>query len=299
MHSLAFHFRVGVSTVHCIVVETCKVMWEVLQPLVMPVPTGEMWKKTAEEFWTRWNFPLCIGAIDGKHCRIKKPNNSGSKYFNYKGYFSIVLLAVVDASCKFMIVDVGSCGGNSDGGIFERSLFGQKLTNDTLNVPQMGVLPGTDKTVPFVFIADDAFPLRHNIMKPFCHRDVTYVKEIYNYRLSRARGVVEMAFGQLAQMWRILLHQMEVQPEVATDIVKALTVLHNFIKIREPSRSLLKEDTLEDARPIESTQTFNSIERPRYRASQRALQVRETFMNYFMSQEGTVTWQDKHVFSKP
>lgn len=101
-----------------------------------------------------------------------------------------VLQAVVDATGKFMVVDVGSCGGNSHGGIFERSLFGQKLTNETLNVPQEGVLPGTTMTLPFVLTADDAFPLRHNIMKPFSHRDISCVKEIYNYRLSRARGVV-------------------------------------------------------------------------------------------------------------
>lgn len=88
-----------------------------------------------------------------------------------------------------------------------------------------------------------------------------------------------MAFGQLAQMWRIFLHQMEVQPDVAVDIVWALTVLHNFVEIQEPSRSLVKEDTSDGKIPTQSTQPFNSIDLPRYPATQRALNVRETFMN--------------------
>ena len=109
---------------------------------------------------------------------------------------------------------------------------------------------------------------------------------------------VYLIYGQLAQTWRILLHQMEVQPKVATDVVKALTVLHNFIEIQEPPRSFLNEETAGDPCSTQSTHTFNSIDQPRYRASQRALEIREILVDYFMSTEGTVPLQNKHVFSK-
>ena len=91
------------------------------------------WKKKAEEFWTRWNFPNCVAAIDGKHVRIVvAPINSGSLYFNYKGYFSIVLLAMVDANCKFLLINVGSYGKEGDAGIFKKSHMQHLVKNETI-----------------------------------------------------------------------------------------------------------------------------------------------------------------------
>ena len=98
------------------------------------------------------------------------------------------MLAVTDASGKFVIVDVGSCGGNSDGGFFSHSAFGKRLLENKLHLPNEIVIPGTNITTPYVFVADDAFPLRNNIIKPFPHRQLTRENEIFNYRLSRARN---------------------------------------------------------------------------------------------------------------
>ncbi|KAL3212976.1 hypothetical protein MRX96_035798 [Rhipicephalus microplus] len=76
----------------------------------MPEPKTETWLHIAEGFSRKWQFSNCIGAVDGKHIQIKSPPNSGSMYFNYKGTYSVVLLAVVDSDYKFMIVDVGAYG---------------------------------------------------------------------------------------------------------------------------------------------------------------------------------------------
>ncbi len=70
----------------------------------------EEWKKIADGFQRRWQFPHCIGAIDGKHMRIKAPQNSGSSWYNYKGFFSMVLLATCDSSYKFTWIDIGQYG---------------------------------------------------------------------------------------------------------------------------------------------------------------------------------------------
>ncbi|KAL4132454.1 hypothetical protein QTP88_009598 [Uroleucon formosanum] len=120
----------------------------ILQPIYMPQPTVEQFQRVKENFWRIWNYPNCIGALDGKHCVIEKPKNTGSVYFNYKKEISIVLLELVDTDYKFITVDIGAYGRNSDGGIFRSSSLGQALANGTLNIPTPKSLPLSDVIVP-------------------------------------------------------------------------------------------------------------------------------------------------------
>nr|CAH7752463.1 unnamed protein product [Callosobruchus chinensis] len=95
--TISFSYRLGHSTVHYIVKEVCQAIIDNLLTEVMPIPHEKDWNRIADEFWRMWNFPNCLGALDGKHVEIFAPPNSGSQYFNYKRTFSIVLLALVDA----------------------------------------------------------------------------------------------------------------------------------------------------------------------------------------------------------
>lgn len=66
----------------------------------MKMPSSENeWEAVAAGF-NKWNFPHCLGAVDGKHIRLQKPDNAGSVYHNYKGFESIVLMAIADASYR-------------------------------------------------------------------------------------------------------------------------------------------------------------------------------------------------------
>lgn len=75
-----------------------------------------------KDFETKWNFPLCCGAIDRNHVATKCPPGSCSEFYNYKGGYSIILLPLVDADCKFLYINVGTNGTDHDTSVFQMSL---------------------------------------------------------------------------------------------------------------------------------------------------------------------------------
>lgn len=103
-------FRVGRSTMQAILKEVCEALTEVLIPVYLPTLDQNDWKRIASEYEQRWNLPHCIGALDGLHVALKKPPNSGSLFFNYKKFFSMVLLGLCDAQKRFIWFNVGHYG---------------------------------------------------------------------------------------------------------------------------------------------------------------------------------------------
>ena len=134
--SLQYHWGVRRSTICKFVPQVCKAILKEFQHEYLMCPTDpEDWKKIEERFRNRWNVPHAVGALDGKHIVIKKPKKSGSEYFNYKGYFSLVLLALVDADYKFLWVNVGASRSSSDAQIFNRSKLKKRIVNGRLGLP--------------------------------------------------------------------------------------------------------------------------------------------------------------------
>lgn len=270
--SLAGEFRLGITTVALIVKQTLPVLWQVLQPLHMKPPTAEEFKEIADTFYNKWGFPNCIGSIDGKHIRILCPKWSGSMFFNYKKYFSIVLQAVSDANCKFIFVEVGSYGKQSDGGIFRNSTLYKAIDNGALSIPEDNCLPSSSIKAPFVFIGDEAYPLLRHVMKPYARKNLDQSKGKYNKALSRARKTIECAFGIAAAKWRILCKSIETSVETAELIVKAVCILHNVIMDKEGTLNILDyEDILPGVRMSRSNNA----------APVEAIQVRNMFKRYF------------------
>lgn len=79
-------------------------MIKVLEPLYLTPPTEEDWKRYADGYWKRWNIPNCVGSVDGKHIRLRCSPYSGSLFYNYKKYYSIILMAVTDHLCRFTLI---------------------------------------------------------------------------------------------------------------------------------------------------------------------------------------------------
>lgn len=226
---LAFSFKMGVTTVSKIVREITKIVWDTFHEDFLPVPTMDDWIKIAEDFYRIWNFPHCLGSGDGKHIRIKNPPHEGTMFHDYKHLFSIVLQGLVDANYKFICVDVGSYGKQSDGGIFRESALGKALASGRMEIPNAKYVPEGDIKLPYVIIGDEAYPLLVDLLKPYSRNSLTPVEYNFNKRLSWARRTVEHAFGIIVAKWRILNKSIETNVDVVVDIVKSICVLHNII----------------------------------------------------------------------
>lgn len=112
-----------------------------------------------KEFYEKWNFPNCVGAIARKHIRVKCPPKSGTMYYNYKNFYSILIQAVADANYKFIAIDVGGYGKQSIGGTFRSSSLFHLIESKPLNIPDDDALPLTTITLIYVFIGDEAYRL--------------------------------------------------------------------------------------------------------------------------------------------
>ena len=243
--SLQYQFRISRSTIGLFIPKVCKVIYEVLQQEYFSIPTTEKeWIDLADATELRWQFPNAFAAANGKHVALFHPHDSGGTFYNYKGFYSIVLMAFVDFDYKFLYADVGCQGRVSDGGVYRNSSFAQQISSLQLKLPADRPLPRsrnpawepfeTDDLVPFVFVADSAFPLSRHCMKPFPEKGLDDRRRIFNYRLSRFRRISENAFGILTSIFRMFGAKLNLHPDKAIAIVKAALVLHNLLRSKSP-----------------------------------------------------------------
>lgn len=298
-----YGFRVAHNTICGIVREVCEAIVSVYSEDVLLTPTEpKQWKAIADQFEAKWQFPHTLGALDGKHVPIRCPKNGGSLYYNYKGYHSIVLMALVDADYKFRWVNIGAQGEFSDAQIWNQSDLKQAIERGLLGLPTATPFPGDDKPLGYYIIADDAFGMRTWLMKPFSRRCLSYEERIFNYRLSRSRRFVENAFSILANRFRCLLSVMNQEPETVHVIVFACVCYHNIMRMRYPGdQNLLldQEDERHQVIPgawrdgvnMDDLQITRGGNMDTFDAKQQRLYMK----HYLNSPVGCVPWQDKMI----
>ncbi|CAL4093492.1 unnamed protein product, partial [Meganyctiphanes norvegica] len=284
---LHYSFRIGHNTAYGIVFDVCDKIWRHLHERLIPVLTQQDWLNIAEDFKIRNNFLNCLGAIDGKHIRLIKPYGTGSEYFNYKKYFSMVLLAVCDSNYRFTFVDIGSYGKSCDSAIYKHSVLFEKLNAKTLNIPDSRPISTGGEPLPFAFVGDEAFGLSANMLRPYGGKFLTKDKKIFNYRLSRARGCIEQAFGILTNKWRILHRALNVNVDNADAITRACVILHNFVRERDGGK-------FEQADLNHGLDAGVPLHQPG--GTRPAHTIRQKFADYYSSAEGSVPWQDERIW---
>lgn len=243
--------------------------------------------------------------MDGKHITIQAPKNSGSDFFNYKHFFSIVLFVVANANYEVMYMNVGAQGRISDGGVFANTRFKNMMQNCQLNLPSDQALPGRTKLIPHVFLGDDAFPLSRNLLKPFPgHQEKGSCKRIFNYRLSRARRISENVFGIMSAVFRLLRKPLLLSPENAEKVVTTIVCLHNFLKRSKLSRQTYAPPGSFDTEDKDSGEfvpgtwrnnangsVMMALQKQARNSTIEAKNVREEYAEFFVSSQGLVPWQ--------
>lgn len=313
---LSFRFRRGRATICKVLSETCSVLWDVLCPKYLRIPNSEEWREISTAFCESWNFPSCIGAIDGKHFVIQSPKLSGSLFYNYKNSFSSLVLAMCDSNYKFIYVDIGSAGREGDASVFTQSKLFKALEEDSLHIPPPHLIPGSQTTLPHVIVGDEAFPMRPYLMRPYPGRGkklLPFSQKIYNYRLSRARRVIENAFGILVARWRIFRSPLHADIENCELYIRAALVLHNYLRcdfseddstsrLYIPSEFVDSENLDGSVTPgtwrNEAQNITGVTDIRRLGANMHARNVadiRDNFAKFFVSPAGAVPWQHRMV----
>ncbi|KAH7945681.1 hypothetical protein HPB49_013958 [Dermacentor silvarum] len=333
LRSSCFSFLNGRSTACGIVSSVCQVLWDVLGPLYVACPSSaDEWLQIASDFEERWNMPHCVGAIDGKHVAIECPSKSGSEDYNYKNCFSKSLLAISDACYRFLYVEIGHHGSDSDGGVFSRSRLQEAILSNKQGFPPDAPL-GNVGNIPFYLVGDEAFPLKTYMMRPYPRKSLhpflaasteeeqlhgdqgdsaltshfaePHSKRIFNYRLSRARRVIENAFGIMAQKWRILRRPFKAKDDNVRRIISACVVLHNFLLKESPtSRSAYCPPGTADHLDWQGNITEGSwraedssntalppLRSTGCHSTRAAYRVRDLLAKYFVT-DGKIPWQE-------
>ena len=231
-YTIAEMTGLGVSSVCTICSEVTRAivenMWEDCVNKHLP--------KTPEEFKTKivdmeelWQFPYCWSAVDGCHIPIKCPPGgleSCKEYHNFKNFYSIVMMALVDSKCRFIWGTCGFPGNSHDAIIFQSTQLWSDIKEGNF-IPEIAAnLNGV--LVPPLVVGDSAFPFQPWLMKPYGNAVLTPEQRYFNYRLSRARMVTEECYGQLKGRWRILLRKCEGSKEEVRVATLACMVLHNL-----------------------------------------------------------------------
>lgn len=213
-------------------------------------------------------------------------------------------MGICDAEYRLTYIDVGVNGRHSDGGVFKNCSFAKALNQNSLNIPSPQPLPGRITPVPYVLVGDDAFAMQQHLLKPYAVRNLTGTQRVYNYRMSRARRIIENVFGIMSAVFRVLRSQILLSPEKACKITKACAALHNFLLKRNrtlyaPSGTF--DRLLEDGSIIEGSwrseapgHSFYGLETSGSTVNQSAKLIREEFEQFFVA-EGEVSFQYSQI----
>lgn len=220
-------------------------------------------------------------------------------------------MAICDANYIIRFVDIGAYGRRSDGGIFKDSAIGKAFDEGRMNIPQPAAIREGGPILPYCLVGDEAFPLKSYLLRPYPGRGgLTPEQDIYNYRLSRARRIIENTFGIIASQWRIYRKPIIASPENAKLMVQATVCLHNWLRRQDNDVNMYVPPSVVDVddphypngfKPgswrtiMEDGCAFREISNCGSNTSSKEnIEFRNKFCHYF-NNEGAVPWQNNRT----
>lgn len=209
-------------------------------------------------------------------------------------------MALCDAHYQFRLVDIGAFGSHNDASVFKESVMGKAFENGEVALPDSRLLPNSTLKFPYFIVADDIFPLKPYLMKPYPGMMLPLPKKIYNFRICTARRTIENTFGILASRWRIFRRSIIADVPTAEMIVAATICLHNFLIGQEkdvlPHLRKYCPPPTSNANPTDQVNAAEDTQLTRlgrmgtnYNA-RNVTELRDSLCAY-LNNEGAVSWQ--------
>nr|XP_054920544.1 uncharacterized protein LOC129381572 [Dermacentor andersoni] len=258
--TIAHLFGIGRSTVNVVFREFCKVVTEQLEAEWLRMVRRHELEKHVREFFFFTGFPQAIGALDGCHFPISPPKDNAIDYHNYKGWYSVILLALVDHQYRFRYINVGAPGRCHDANVYGRSKLHTLIESGHLDSP---VIMIEGAAITPLILCDQAFPLTATLLKPFPSASPGTPEAACNYNLSKTRRIVENAFGRLKARFRFVMKRLECKLPNAKQAIRAACVLHNICEtFRDPVDPQWEQDVpaFDELFPQPSRSTTQSSE---------------------------------------
>ncbi len=220
----------GTSTVRVLTQDVCALIKSQFWGKHVKFPrTEEEMLKCMNLMEELWQSTRAFAAVDGCHIAVKCPPGGAEarrEYYNFKNFYSIVMMGMLDAKYRFVWASVGLPGSVHDATILQSSAMYRKLKDGDILPEIFKEFEG--EKIPPIILGDSAFPHHTWLQKPYSHAVLTEKESYFNYRLSRGQMVTECAYGQLKGRWRMLYRKSECTPDTMKDIVLACIVLHNI-----------------------------------------------------------------------
>ncbi|KAK7891762.1 hypothetical protein WMY93_023725 [Mugilogobius chulae] len=230
---VADKFGVGNTTVCIILRQVTTAIVNKLFKKCVSWPVGETLDSVVSGFKQR-GYPQCAGAIGATHVPIMGPRDNPMDYCNSRGWYSVILQAVVDHNLNFTHVYAGWPGSSSNATVLSSSDLFLKAEDQHQGAlfPQEKsiVLDGVE--IPVHLIGDASFPLKPWLLTGFSsssssQHDLSPEQRRFTFSLNAARSVVASAFSRLKGRWGCLQKRNDIEVGAMHGTVSALCVLHN------------------------------------------------------------------------